>query len=126
MSSQDDFTGVVSLHVIEATDLKPVVLPGGKTLTVMDPYLVVDFDNIFFGRTAAKKQSVSPIWGETLTESVEDAQLMHFALFHNSLIPPDNFIAHAQIYVSELMQHNQQGHDEHEVSDRPHKLFEFH
>ena len=118
MSSQDNFTGVVSLHVIEATDLKPVLLPGGKTLSIMDPYLVVDFDNIFFGRTAARKQTVSPIWGETLTESVEDAQLMHFALFHSSLIPPDNFIAHAQIYVSELMQHNQQGHDEHEVSDR--------
>ena len=81
----------------------------------MDPYLVVDFDNIFFGRTLARKQTVNPIWGETLTESVQDAQMMQLTLFHSSLIPPDNFISHAQIYVSEMMQLNQQGHEEHEV-----------
>ncbi len=113
--ASSSFTGVASIHIIEATGLRPVACPGGKTLTIMDPYVVVDFNNIFFGRTVAKKQTVNPIWGETLTESVTDAQMMQFTLFHNSLIPPDNFIAHAQIYVSEMMQLNQQGHEEHEV-----------
>ncbi|XP_064403529.1 calcium-independent protein kinase C-like isoform X2 [Halichondria panicea] len=115
----NSFTGVASIHIIEATGLRPVALPGGKTLSIMDPYVVVDFNNIFFGRTVARKQTVNPIWGETLTESVTDAQMMQFTLFHNSLIPPDRFLAHAQIYVSEMMQLNQQGHEEHEYGLEP-------
>jgi len=115
MANNASFTGSVSIHIIEATGLRAVTLPGGKTLAIMDPYVVIDFDNIFFGRTLAKPKTVNPVWGETLTESVDDVQMLQFTLFHSSLIPPDNFIAHAQIYISEMMQLNQQGHEEHEV-----------
>lgn len=104
------------IHIIEATGLKPVMVPGGKLLSVMDPYCVIDFDDIYFGRTNSKKATSSPVWGETLEESIEDAQRMQITLFHSSLIPPDNFIAHSQIYVSELLQLTQGGHDEHEVA----------
>lgn len=115
MSAQETFTGMAMIHIIEATGLKPVTLPGGKLLTVMDPYCVIDFDDIYFGRTNNKKATSSPVWGETLEESIEDAQRMQITLFHSSLIPPDNFIAHSQIYVSELLQLTQGGHEEHEV-----------
>ena len=103
------------IHVIEATGLKPVTLPGGKVLTVMDPYCVIDFDDIYFGRTNQKKSTTCPVWGETIEESIEDAQRMQITLFHSSLIPPDKFIAHSQIYVYELLQLTQGGHEEHEV-----------
>ena len=115
MSAQESFTGMAMIHIIEATGLKPVMVPGGKLLTVMDPYCVIDFDDIYFGRTNNKKATSSPVWGETLEESIEDAQRMQITLFHSSLIPPDNFIAHSQIYVSELLQLTQGGHEEHEV-----------
>lgn len=114
--AQDSFTGMAMIHIIEATGLKPVTLPGGKVLTVMDPYCVIDFDDIYFGRTNNKKATTSPVWGETLEESIEDAQRMQITLFHSSLIPPDNFIAHSQIYVSELLQLTHGGHEEHEVA----------
>lgn len=115
MSAQESFTGMAMIHVIEATGLKPVTLPGGKVLTVMDPYCVIDFDDIYFGRTNNKKATTCPVWGETLEESIEDAQRMQITLFHSSLIPPDNFIAHSQISVAELLQLTQGGHEEHEV-----------
>ena len=110
------FTGMVMIHVIEATGLKPITIPGGKILSIMDPYCVIDFDDIYFGRTLAKKQTCSPVWGETFEESVEDAETMQITLFNSSTIPPDNFIAHGHVNVSELLQLVQQGHEEHEVS----------
>ena len=115
MSSGEHFTGMVSLTMIEATGLRPVTLPGGKTLSVMDPYCVIDFDDFYFGTTAAKPKTSNPVWGDVLEESVEDAERMQVAIFHNSTIPPDSFIAHVQIGVAELMSLVQQGHDELEV-----------
>ena len=117
MSGKEGFTGSVMIHIIEATGLKPVNLPGGKILVNMDPYCVVDFDDFFFGQTSFKKQTVSPVWGETLDDNVEDAQRMQLTIFHSSTIPPDNFIAHAQIDVAELMQLCDEGQGEHQVNE---------
>lgn len=115
MSAKDGFSGNVMIHIIEATGLKPVTLPGGKILSIMDPYCVIDFDDFYFGQTSAKKQTVCPVWGETLDDSVDDAQRMQLTLFHSSTIPPDNFVAHAQISVPELVQLCAEGHGEHQV-----------
>lgn len=95
--------------------MKPVTLPGGKILSIMDPYCVVDFDDFYFGQTSAKKQTVCPVWGETLDDSVEDSQCMQLTLFHSSTIPPDNFVAHVLINVAELEQLCEEGHGEHQV-----------
>lgn len=116
MSNKEGFTGSVMIHIIEATGLKPVNLPGGKVLSIMDPYCVVDFDDIYFGQTSSKKQTVSPVWGETLDDTVEDSQRMQLTLFNSSTIPPDNFIAHTQIEVCELEELCEQGHGEHQVN----------
>lgn len=109
------FTGMISLTVIEATGLKPVTLPGGKVLTVMEPYCVIDLDDFFFGATTPKSKTSNPVWGEEIEEAVEDVQRLQLAVFHSSTIPPDNFIAHACIMIEDLMQLVRQGHDEHEV-----------
>lgn len=110
---------MVALTVIEATGLKPTTLPGGNVLSVMNPYCVIDFDDLLFGRTAAKSKTSNPIWGEPIEESVEDAERMSLAVFHSSTIPPDNFLAHVQIDVAELMLLIQQGHEEHEYKLEP-------
>jgi len=110
------FTGVVRLTVIEATGLKPVTVPGGKVLSVMEPYCVIDFDDFFFGATSTKSKTSNPVWGEAIEETVEDSQRLQLTVFHSSTIPPDNFIAHAHIMVEDLMELVRQGHDEHEVS----------
>ena len=115
MAAQDSFTGMITLTIIEATGLKPTTLPGGKILSVMDPYTVVDFDDIYFGKTSAKAKTSNPVWGEPIDESVEDAQRMQLIIFHKSTIPPDPFIAHVQVDVGEMLDLYQQGHEEHEV-----------
>ena len=99
------FNGMVSLTVLEAQNLKSITLPGGFQLanTAMDPYCVIDFDDFFFGRSTAKTRTPCPVWNETFEEPVEDAVIMQLAVFHKSTIPPDPFIAHVQIDVSEMM-----------------------
>ena len=104
-SSVGVFNGVVSLTILEAQNLKTVTLPGGFQLlnTAMDPYCVVDFDDFFFGRTMAKTRTPCPVWNETFEEQVEDGARIQFTVFHKSTIPPDPFIAHVVLNVSELL-----------------------
>lgn len=118
ISSNEAFRGMVSMTLIEATGLQPVVKQGGSILTVdnMNPYAVVDFDDIYFGKTSSRKGTSNPIWGEIIEESVEDAQRLQITLFSSAAIPPDNFLAHIQIKTSELRSFTRQGFDEHEVS----------
>ena len=100
----DTFTGLVSMTILEAQNLKSVTLPGGHKLSNkdFDPYCVVDFDDIYFGKTTHKTNTYCPVWNELVEEPVEDASRMQIALFHASRIPPDPFIAHVQVPVSDI------------------------
>ena len=112
----NNFTGTVTLTILEASGLKSLTLPGGFNLqnTAMDPYLVVDFDDIFFCTTSHKTRTPCPVWNETFDEDVEDGEILHMTVFHKSTIPPDPFIAHAQVAVADLIQSNE---DEFTVSE---------
>ncbi len=100
---------------MEATGLQPVTLPGGKILSVLDPYAVIDFDDVYFGQTVHRVKTNNPVWGEVLEESVDEVQIMQVTIFHASTVGPDPFIAHVQILVSELISLGQQGNEELEV-----------
>ena len=120
MSNQRSVTGMITLTVIEASGLKPVTLPGGKVLSVLDPYVVVDFDGIYFGKTSAKPKTSFPVWGEVLEETVEDPNMLQCTIFHKSTIPPDPFLAHLQITIAEL---RSTGQEDFEVSTSIFKRF---
>lgn len=96
------FTGTVDLEILAATDLKPITITGGRTLGIFDPFVVVDFDEIFFCQTIAKAKTLSPTWREHFTEDVQDAEWMTFTLFHKAVVPPDPFIGHIRIQLDEL------------------------
>ena len=96
------FTGSINLTVIEATDLQPILLPGGRKLDKMDPYAVIDFDEIYFGLTTAKTRTSSPYWMEEFAEDVHDATRLGVTIFHKSIVPPDPFIAHVQVPLVQL------------------------
>ena len=110
------FRGVVTLTVVEASELKPVNLPGGKVLAVMDPFVVADFDEILFGETSAKQRTTCPVWGEVLEGSVQDVISLQLTVFHKSTLPPDEFLAHAVIDVAELRDKTKTGQDDFEVT----------
>ncbi|KAL5464107.1 hypothetical protein EMCRGX_G033073 [Ephydatia muelleri] len=113
------FRGVVTLTVVEASELKPVNLPGGKVLAVMDPFVVADFDEILFGETSAKQRTTCPVWGEVLEGSVQDVTSLQLTVFHKSTLPPDEFLAHAVIDVAELRDKTKTGQDDFEYVLEP-------
>ena len=99
------FNGVVSITVLEAQNLKTITLPGGFQLqnTAMDPYCAIDFDDFFFGITTAKTKTPCPVWNEMFEEQVENGVKMQLTVFHKSTIPPDPFVAHCVLNLSELL-----------------------
>ena len=99
------FTGTVSLTILEAQNLRSTTLPGGFQLQSkdMDPYCVVDIDDLFLGRTQAKTKTPCPVWNENFEETVEDGARMQVTIFHNSTIPPDPFIAHSIVNIQEMI-----------------------
>ena len=102
MSMFPGFTGSINLTVIEASDLQPIILPGGRKLDKMDPYAVIDFDEIYFGSTTSKTKTSSPYWMEEFAEDVHDATRLGVTIFHKSIVPPDPFIAHVQVPLDQL------------------------
>lgn len=104
MSRYSGFSGSINLTVIEANDLQPISLPGGRKLDKMDPYAVIDFDEIYFGSTTSKAKTSNPYWMEEFVEDVHDAIRLGVTIFHKSIVPPDPFIAHVQVPLDELME----------------------
>jgi len=102
MSTFPGFTGTINITVIEASDLQPIHLAGGRKLEKMDPYAVVDFDEIYFGSTTAKSKTSNPYWMEEFGEDVHDATVLGVTIFHKSIVPPDPFIAHVQVPLEQL------------------------
>ncbi len=98
------FNGGVSLTILEAQNLKSVSR-GRYNLqnTDMDPYCVVDFDDVFFGITTAKTKTPCPVWNEVFEEQVENGVKMQLTVFHKSTIPPDPFVSHCVLSVSDLL-----------------------
>ncbi|XP_065920460.1 calcium-independent protein kinase C-like [Dysidea avara] len=102
MSTFPGFTGTINITVIESTNLQPIPLAGGRKLEKMDPYAVVDFDEIYFGSTTAKSKTTNPYWMEEFAEDVHDATVLGVTIFHKSIVPPDPFIAHVQVPLEQL------------------------
>ena len=109
------FRGGITLTVVEASGLKPVNLPGGKVLAIYDPFVIADFDDIHFGETTAKQKTTCPVWGEVLEGNVQDVSTLQLTVFHRSTLPPDEFLAHAVVDVSELRDKSKTGQDDFEV-----------
>ena len=99
------FNGVVSITLLEAQNLKTITNRRGFQLqsTAMDPYCAIDFDDFFFGITTVKTKTPCPVWNELFEEQVQNGAKMQLTVFHKSTIPPDPFVAHCVLNVSELL-----------------------
>ena len=107
------FTGSLKIKIIEATDLKPTDLARRKTLgglTSMDPYVLVNVDDIRIAQTTSKQKTLTPVWNEEFESEVEDAQVLCITVFHKSIMPPDDwFVANSSVALAEIMKSEVQG-----------------
>lgn len=98
------FTGALKLKILEATDLKPTNLGHyGTKLTVIDPYLSVNVDDILVAQTASKAKTPCPVWNEEFETDIENGQNLGITVFHNSIVPPDPFVANITVAIEDII-----------------------
>jgi novel protein kinase C epsilon type len=69
---------------------------------VFDPYIAVDVDEIPFARTQTKLKTLAPVWNEEMSTELHNAQSIGFTVFHDSAIPPDEFVANCTVAFEDL------------------------
>lgn len=94
------FNGSMKLKLCEAVDLKPtnfstrfVQMGPSKTTPILDPYINIDIDEVFVARSTTKPKTTKPIWNEDFQSDVHNGQNVNLTVFHDSTIPPDEFVA---------------------------------
>lgn len=103
------FNGSIKLKICEAVDLKPtnfstrfVQMGPSKAPPILDPYINIDIDEVFVARTTTKAKTMKPVWNEDFNTDVQNGQNVNLTVFHDSTIPPDEFVAICTISFDDL------------------------
>jgi len=109
------FNGHLKITVIGATDLqetnfmKRLQLTDSAPPVQLDPYVAVDVDEVSIERTSTQHKTREPTWNESFTtDLLRNAEEVGFTVFHDSTMPPDDFIANCKISLSELIEKEDQ------------------
>lgn len=100
------FTGALNIRLIEAVDLKPTdysMRHGNVLGKTLDPYVSVDCDEVHMHRTSTRLKSGNPAWNECFSTEVIQAQYLCLTVFHDSAIPPDDFVANCIIPFEDIL-----------------------
>ncbi|XP_053535203.1 protein kinase C eta type isoform X1 [Ictalurus punctatus] len=114
------FTGSLKVRVGEAVDLKPTSASTrhaaafgkaalGLNLNLnlgahasLDPYVVVKVDERAVGQTRSKPRTNAPTYNEEFSACVSRATSLEIAVFHESPIGYDDFVANCTIHFEDL------------------------
>ncbi|KAL8613730.1 Calcium-independent protein kinase C [Nucella lapillus] len=99
----------MKLKLCEAVELRPtdfstrfVQMGPSKTPPILDPYINIDIDEVFMARSTTKPKTTKPIWNEEFISEVHNGQNVNLTVFHDSTIPPDEFVAICTISFDDL------------------------
>lgn len=104
------FNGRVTIKVCEAVDLKPTdfatrhAVGVAKGSQAIDPYVQLNIDDLQFAKSTIKPKTCSPIWNEEFETKARNAQNLGFTVFHNSALPPDQFVANCALAFDDLLE----------------------
>ncbi|XP_037098153.1 protein kinase C eta type isoform X1 [Syngnathus acus] len=103
------FYGHIQLRIGEAVDLKPTTVSRRHSRifmksasTTLDPYIVLKVDDVKVGQTRTKQKTNSPTYNEDFSFSVRDAQHVELAVFNDTPIGYDDFVANCTIRFGDL------------------------
>ncbi|KAI4903892.1 hypothetical protein NFI96_007897 [Prochilodus magdalenae] len=101
------FTGFMRLQIREAVDLKPTTFSTRHTFhkkTIqLDPYIVVKVDNFKVGQTTTKTRTDRPTFNEEFCPHVTLGKELEIAVFHDTPIGYDDFVANCRIQLEDLL-----------------------
>ncbi|KAL7888209.1 hypothetical protein AOLI_G00031830 [Acnodon oligacanthus] len=101
------FKGYMRLQIKEAMDLKPTTFSTRHTFhkktQQLDPYIVVKVDNFKVGQTATKARTNRPTFNEEFCPYVVEGKELELAVFHDTPIGYDDFVANCRIQLEDLL-----------------------
>lgn len=103
--SKFKFNGIAKIKVIEADSLKATdystrIFQNSGFL--LSPYINLDVDDLPIGRTVTKHRNQNPIFNEEFQADIHAGNMLNFTVFHDSALPPDEFVANCSIMLHEL------------------------
>ncbi|VDM54733.1 unnamed protein product [Angiostrongylus costaricensis] len=109
------FTGTLRVRVLEARGLRPTEwsrrFSQNETVTAfrcgleaaLDAYVNVDWDEYHVGKTQVRPKTNEPRWNEEFSANdVHSGRAIGFTVFHNCVMPPDDFVANTRITFDDL------------------------
>ncbi|XP_031437612.1 protein kinase C, eta, b isoform X2 [Clupea harengus] len=104
------FNGYLEVRIGEAVDLKPTsyskrhsIRPSLKS-HLLDPYIVAKVDDVRIGQTQTKSKTNSPTYNESLCSQIRDGKVLELAVFHDSPIGYDDFVANYTIQLEDMIE----------------------
>ncbi len=99
------FSGSASIRIVEAASLKATDYSTRifqNSTFLLSPYVNIDTDDSPLGRTVTKQRSQNPVYNELFNTDIQSGTSLNFTVFHDSALPPDEFIANCSVTLSEL------------------------
>lgn len=96
------FDGKMFLKVIEADNLRATehstrYFSPTASSAYVSPYISIDIDDLPLGRTHTKERTTSPTYNEEFSSDVHHGHNLHFTVFHDAALPPDEYVADCAI-----------------------------
>ncbi|TNM95414.1 hypothetical protein fugu_016497 [Takifugu bimaculatus] len=109
------FNGYLKLRIGEAVDLKPTTFSlrhsviFNKAPPALDPYIVVKVDDYKIGQTHTKQKTNTPTYNEEFCLSVMNGKQVEMAVFHDTPIGYDDFVANCIMRFEDLIKTSNTG-----------------
>lgn len=109
------FNGYLKLRIGEAVDLKPTTFSlrhsviFNKASPALDPYIVVKVDDYKIGQTHIKQKTNTPTYNEEFCLNVMNGKQIEMAVFHDTPIGYDDFVANCVVQFDDLIKTSNTG-----------------
>ncbi|XP_075908009.1 protein kinase C epsilon type-like [Petromyzon marinus] len=105
------FSGSLRVRVRGAVALRPTpwsqrlsLSPRAQGTTLLDPYVAVNVDETRIGQTQTRSRSNDPRWDEEFWTEVHNGRCIQLAVFHDTPLGYDDFVADCTLSFDELLQ----------------------
>lgn len=97
------YNGTLKLKIIEAEGLKATDYSTRLfQSSSLSPYINIDVDDLPVGRTSTKQKSCNPVFNEEFELNIKSGYVLHFTVFHDSALLPDEFVANCSVTLDDV------------------------
>ena len=96
------FNGTARVKIIEAEGLKATDYSTrifSTSSSQLSPYVNIDVDDVPVCRTTTRPRAQNPQYNEEFAIAVFSGALLNLTVFHDSALPPDEFVAMCSIHL---------------------------